>query len=125
MKIAVKDLATAIEGHEELIAYVDGFMGMPEDRQINIMQEVAILISQNGGTPSYVKEAILYSQLKPTFTPCQVLKSHRQRDPLSSKSLSHAMAQIIGLPNDERRKSILLLLSLLSVLPQPFSGGPE
>lgn len=64
------------------------------------------LIMQSKSQDEDVEEAISSSQLKPTFTPCVLL----------TKGVSHHnLLRIIGLPENEWRKILYLLLALFRI----------
>ena len=78
----------------------------PADRQC-AMQTLWLCCDQSGILPSDVDAAISLAGLKPTFTPCVMLKkAARPRLALES---------IIALPENEQLKSFRLLLALFAI----------
>jgi hypothetical protein len=71
-----------------------------------ILNTITTCIQQAHPKPEEIEKAITLSNIKPTFTPCVLLKT---------KELKLALSQIINLPRSEQIKSFKLLISLLSV----------
>lgn len=74
--------------------------------QLEVLRELSYLVLQAGANDKDVNEAIEYSRLKKTFTPCILLLKG---------NLKVQLSKILGLPPAEHTKSLLLLISLLSI----------
>lgn len=74
--------------------------------QNNILCRLAYLCLQAHPVPQEIDAAIDESKLKPTFTPCVLMRSH---------TISVAIRIITDLPNSENIKSFRLLISLLAI----------
>lgn len=75
--------------------------------QTEVLQDLAYVCHQAHPKPSEVPEAITRSGLKPTFTPCVMLKSVAIPE--------HAISRIISLPAEEHAKAFRLLLALFAI----------
>ena len=82
------------------------FEQLDYDEKKDFFVGILYLIMQSKPHDEDVEEAISSSQLKPTFTPCVLL----------TKGVSHHnLLRIIGLPEDEWRKILYLLLALFRI----------
>ena len=82
------------------------FEQLDYDEKKDFFVGILYLIMQSKPQDEDVEEAISSSQLKPTFTPCVLL----------TKGVSHHnLLRIIGLPEDEWRKILYLLLALFRI----------
>ena len=93
----------------------DWFGAQAVEVQREVLQTLVVFIIQAGAIGEDAGLAIRASSLKATYTPCTLLIKAAELDPRGSAELRIRLAQIIGLPIDERRKSFRLLLSLLGV----------
>lgn len=76
------------------------------ESKVHFLEEVGTLITQSKPQEGDVEEAIKQSQLKPTFTPCVLLRKG---------IIPHQLARIAHLPSDEQEKSFILLLNLFKI----------
>jgi hypothetical protein len=79
---------------------------MLKDTGSEILQQLSIFIQQAHPTSEEIDNAIEFSELRPTFTPCVLVKS---------KAMKEALSKIVNLPKDEQLKSFKLLIALLSI----------
>lgn len=91
------------------------FAGLSGEAQLNVLDRLAYFAMQAQVVGSDAEEAIRRSGLKPGFTACAVLSSNAHRDKEGSGAVRVAMRTIVGLPEAERHKSFILLLSLFAV----------
>jgi hypothetical protein len=72
----------------------------------NFLTDLLFLLQQSKPTDSDIEPAILASGLKPTYTPCVLLR----------KGVAmHNLEKLIKLPENEQDKVFLLLLSLFKI----------
>ncbi|MDV2442532.1 hypothetical protein CMV00_01790 [Elizabethkingia anophelis] len=72
----------------------------------NYLKEVIGLIIQSKPTDDDIEPAILTSGLKPTFTPCILLRKG---------VLEHNLKNIVNLPDSELEKALVLFLNLFKI----------
>lgn len=70
------------------------------------LYDLTFLLIQSNPLDSDIEQAIIDSSLKPTYTPCVVLKAHR---------MSVGLSRVISLPYDELDKAYKLLLHLFKI----------
>ena len=85
---------------------VDWFQSASEDKQLEILRGLYNFSIQAGDWDGDADEAIKKSKLKPTYTPCVLLRKGR---------LSAQLTKIVNLPTNERLKSFKLLLALFEI----------
>ena len=91
------------------------FLGSDKDRQLEILRCLVYIISQSGAIGKDGEEAIRQSQLKPTYTPCQLLLKVVEKEPKGNLMLRSTLSKIIHLPALEREKSFRLLAALFHI----------
>jgi hypothetical protein len=79
------------------------FTNFTENRKRMLLLQLCDLIWQSKPIDVDIELAIQYSALKPTFTPCVLLRTHR---------LILGLPKVLNLPNDELKKAYTLLLNL-------------
>lgn len=82
------------------------FKGLEVVSKRSFLNYMLFLIQQSKPTVSDTEPAILGSGLKPTYTPCVLLKKG---------VATHNLEKLINLPENELNKVFLLLLSLFKV----------
>ncbi|WP_343689865.1 DUF5958 family protein [Chitinophaga sp.] len=82
------------------------FKGLEVVSKRSFLNDMLFLIQQSKPTVSDIEPAILGSGLKPTYTPCVLLKKG---------VATHNLEKLINLPENELNKVFLLLLSLFKV----------
>jgi hypothetical protein len=87
-------------------AGVNWFRSLDDKTKTAVLIDLVMFALQAGARPSDAEPAIARSGLKPTFTPCVLLK----RSPLSS-----SLAKIRQLPPNEQEKSFRLLVALYRI----------
>ncbi|WP_433931902.1 DUF5958 family protein [Sorangium cellulosum] len=92
-------LVTKEEGHR-------WFSGLAEGEQRDVLGKLWFFAAQAGARESDVDVAIARAQLKPSFTPCALLRNGR---------LKIQAAKVLGLPLAEHEKSFRLLSALFQV----------
>ncbi len=85
---------------------VDYFLKLDIFDKRNYLNEIKALIFQNKSIKSDVPTAIIESNLKPTFTPCVLILKGE---------LNIQLRKIINMPEQEMKKSLLLILGLFKV----------
>jgi len=94
------------QGLVEVEQLLDLFQRFDFDFQQVFLNEILFLILQSKPKEEDIESAILHSGLKPTFTPCVLLK----------KGIAmHNLEKLINLPENERTKVFVLLLSLFKI----------
>lgn len=71
-----------------------------------LLNDIVYLILQSKPETNDIPQAIIDSKLKPTYTPCILLKNG---------VANHNLQKIINLPESESKKSFTLLLSLFKI----------
>lgn len=82
------------------------FSQLASGEQRDVLSKLWLFAAQAGARESDVDDAIARAKLKPSFTPCVVLRNGR---------LKIQAAKVIDLPLAEREKSFRLLLALFQV----------
>lgn len=95
-----------ISGRMEVEQGLSWFCGLCTTDQLSILRMLQRFSLEAGAFDGDVGAAISASCLKPTFTPCVLLKKGNIRVRL---------AQVVGLPVEEREKVFRLLVSLASI----------
>jgi hypothetical protein len=72
----------------------------------NYLKEIAALIMQSKSREEDIEPTIVASSLKPTYTPCVLLRKG---------VANHNLQKIIGLPDNELEKGFILLLNLFKI----------
>lgn len=91
------------------------FNELDKDTQLKVLRRIMFFIMQSGARGKDAKAAITESQLKPTYTSCQLLLKAYENEPEGNKLLSIQLSKVINLPENERCKSFLLLLNLFKI----------
>lgn len=94
---------------------LDWFKQLSSEFQIEILRRLVYFILQMGGSGREAIPSIELSGLKKTYTPCQLL-TNASAEPFGRKNFSAILTKIINLPEGERVKSFILLLSLFAVV---------
>jgi Family of unknown function (DUF5958) len=102
-EIVLNRLAQQIVAEEEGLRW---FAGLGVDEQKGVLQKLWMFAAQAGASVNDVDAAIQRARLKPSLTPCVLLKG----GPLKVQ-----VAKVLGLPIGEREKSFRLLLALFQV----------
>jgi len=102
LNLIAQGLKTVSEG-------IDWFENMSVDEKNEVLRDLYILCTQAGAGCRHVDEAIKNSQLKPTYTPCVLLKK------CVGNNIKDQLVKIVTLPLNEKSKSFRLLLSLFTV----------
>jgi hypothetical protein len=97
-EIALNQFGQALRPHTELLAH---FHSLPAAAQQQRLQELTDLIRQSKAQLADLDPAIAESGLRPTYTPCVVLRTH---------GLVPGLARLLGLPLAERDRAYHLLL---------------
>ncbi|MGV3604456.1 MAG: DUF5958 family protein [Dyadobacter fermentans] len=99
-QITVNQFAQSVRTSDDLL---NRFSKFTADDKKTFLIELSFLIMQSKPIDEDVESAIDESRLKPTFTPCILLRTHR---------LVIGIPKVITLPQDELSKAYLLLLHL-------------
>lgn len=99
----INQLAQQVVDLEEGLRW---FAGLDAGSQMRVLQKTWIFAAQAGAHEHDVDAAIVRARLKPTFTPCVLVKKG---------SLKVQVTKIVGLPAAEREKSFRLLLALFQI----------
>jgi hypothetical protein len=99
-QVAVNQFGQGVRSRESLLLY---FSKMSEVRKRDYLTYLSDLIWQSKPVEGDIEQAIIDSLLKPTYTPCVVLRTHR---------LKIGLNQLVKLPVDELEKVYRLMLSL-------------
>ena len=91
------------------------FLAKPDNEQVALLNLLSNFITQQHPDSNAMVEAVNLSQLKPTITPCQLLMKAAAESTRTYSKLSSALGVIVHLPSFERKRSFVLLISLLSV----------
>ncbi|REA62920.1 hypothetical protein DSL64_08390 [Dyadobacter luteus] len=102
-EIAINQFAQSVRSIDDLLA---SFSNLEENSKRTVLGFLCNLIWQSKPVDSDVRLAIEGSALKPTFTPCVLLLTHR---------LVIGLPKVIDLPDSELRKSYILLLHLFKI----------
>ncbi|MDM1407269.1 DUF5958 family protein [Myroides sp. DF42-4-2] len=94
------------QGLVEVEQLMDLFQRFDFDFQQVFLNEIIFLILQSEPKEEDIESAILHSGLKSTFTPCVLLKEG---------IAMHNLEKLINLPENERTKVFVLLLSLFKI----------
>jgi len=86
---------------------IDWFKEMGTMRRGYVLEALAMCCGQAHPLPSEVEPAIAAAGLKPTFTPCVMLKK--------ATLPARALSRIVRLPSDENEKAFRVLLALFSI----------
>jgi hypothetical protein len=86
------------------------FRDLPVDGRQSVLASAHMMVVQAKPSPEQVESAIAASGLKPTYTPCMVLRK--------SAPLVERLRKITELPEDEWSKSLQLLLGFFVVADQ-------
>lgn len=97
-EIALNQFGQGLCPHAELLGY---FHSLPADAQRHHLQELTDLIRQSKAHLADIDPAIAESGLRPTYTPCVVLRTD---------GLVVGLARLLGLPITERDRTYHLLL---------------
>jgi hypothetical protein len=92
------------------------FVTMGDGDQIKILKMIIYFIVQQGVMGIDGTEAVNRSGLKPTFTPCRMLLLAAEKAPYTTSFIMQKITAIEHLPNDERRKSFILLMNLFKIV---------
>jgi len=99
-ELAVNQFGRDIHGVENLLR---SFSQMPEVRKREYLNYLADLIWQYKPLEADIEQAIINTSLKPTYTPCVVLRTHR---------LKIGLNQLVKLPLNELDRVYRLMLNL-------------
>ena len=91
------------------------FSNLLTDLQLEVLRRLVFFILQAGAIGRDASMAVSSSPLKATFTPCQLLIKAGHEEPDGNQALKSYLAKVINLPELERMKSFLLLVSLFGV----------
>lgn len=94
------------QGASPIAAAIKRLAEFSDQQRFDFFVDLAMMVVQAHPLPGDVDRAIERSQLKPTFTPCVLVRK---------KALAEAVAQCRLLPRDEDEKSFRLLLALFQV----------
>jgi len=94
------------QGITSIFPIVDIFENFTNERKRNYLEEIVALIMQSKPKDEDIEPAIKESNLKPTFTPCVLLRNGVETSKLK---------KIINLPNNELQKSLVLLMALFKM----------
>jgi len=83
------------------------FESLPEVEQPGWLRTVALMCHQAHPCGEEIDPAITLAELKPTFTPCVMVRSAVQPE--------HALNRIADLPADERQKAFRLMFALYCI----------
>jgi len=93
------------------IPWADGvawFAGLSECERAVVMRYLVQIAKQSHPRAEEIEPAIQLAGLKPTFTPCVLVK-------MASPAPERAFERVFALPENEREKSFKLLLALFSI----------
>lgn len=94
---------------------IDWFSRKPKEQQDEIINVLISFIKQSDAFSSDAEGAIIDSGLKYTYVPCQLLLASARNEPIGNKKLIECLYKIKTLPDKEKHKSFILLLSLLGI----------
>jgi len=99
-EVAVNQFGQDVRSNESLLQH---FSQMSEPTKREYLNDLANLVWQSKPLEADIEQAITDSMLKPTYTPCVVLRTH---------GLKIGLNQIVNLPVNELEKVYRLMLSL-------------
>ncbi|KAI9129574.1 DUF5958 family protein [Acaryochloris sp. CCMEE 5410] len=103
-ELQLNRIAQGLVKESEGILWFEGLL--PVQRQ-QVLIDLARMCDQSHPRNDEVSKAIAYAQLKPTFTPCILLKSANPPE--------KGLYKIIALPESEQIKSFRLLIALFAI----------
>ena len=116
MKIAEEIYLNKVsQGLEPLEAAIEWLQRQPDERQVEILRTLAVMISQAGVLGTDIDPAIAQSGLKSTFTACGVLHAAVKRQPIGNGELTKSLWTAAYLRAEERVKTFRLFVALLNI----------
>lgn len=106
MNKALEVINRAAQGHLDMAEAVDWFARLDAESSDGAMRDLCLATGQSHPLPDEAAEAIRFAGLKPTLTPCVLLRRYRTGD---------ALARIRSLPPNEAIRSFRLLLALFTI----------
>ncbi|MDF2934042.1 MAG: hypothetical protein K0R36_3373 [Chryseobacterium sp.] len=94
------------QGLTDMFQIVDLFKVFDNEKKRYYLEEIVALIMQSRPTSEDIEPAIKESQLRPTLTPCVLLRKGVE---------TYKLKKIINLPENELEKSLKLLLALFKM----------
>lgn len=94
------------------------FDGLDDLSKQNVLQKLTHYSIQARASCDDVDQAIVDSELKPTFTPCKLIRAGCAQSTVGQGGLNTYLYKLCSLPKNEREKSFRLLLSLYSIADQ-------
>ena len=94
------------QGFHSIENLVHSFVQLDELEKRQQLTDLTFLLIQSKPFDSDIEQAIIDSTLKPTYTPCVVLKTHK---------LTVGPNRVTNLPHDELSKAYKLLLYLFRI----------
>ena len=91
------------------------FLGHSETGQIEILQILLRFLVQAHPIENEIAEAIVHSDLKPTFTPCVILINSNKYSSNNSTAINMALEKLLSLKGKDTLRSFLLMICLLSI----------
>jgi hypothetical protein len=102
-----KMLNRVAQGRLPFAAAVRWFESLPEAEQPGWLKTIAFICHQTHPLPAEIDGAIVLAQLRPTFTPCVMLRTAARPE--------HALDRIAALPTGERQKAFRLMFALYCI----------
>jgi hypothetical protein len=102
-----KMLNRVAQGRLPFSEAVQWFDALPQEDQQPWLKTLALMCHQAHPQPQEIDPAITLGGLKPTFTPCVMLKTAAQP--------GHVLGRVANLPTEERQKAFRLLFALYCI----------
>ncbi len=94
------------QGITNIDSLIDMFNNFDLEKKRDYLEEILSLILQSKPNDNDIEHAIKQSKLKPTYTPCILLRKG---------VANHNLKRLVKLPENELTKSLILLLSLFKI----------
>jgi hypothetical protein len=102
-----KMLNRVAQGRLPFADAVRWFEALAETEQPGWLRAIALMCHQSHPLPEEIDPAITLGDLKPTFTPCVMVRTAVRPE--------HALDRIADLPTDERQKAFRLMFALYCI----------